>query len=119
VTNAYASFLSETPRSWRRAFLAAALIEGPLALVFLIVFVAPVPVFVGADNPSLFYLGGILHLPSALLFPILDRATTQLMPESAAASLMMSCSVIALSQFFLIAVLVRKPWRRPSNGSVV
>jgi hypothetical protein len=119
VTNAYASFLSETQRSWRRAFLTAALIEGPLALVLLIAFVAPVAVFVGADNPSWFYLGGILHLPSSLLFPILDRVTTQLMPESTAASFITSCSVIALSQFCLIAVLVRKPWRRPSRGSVV
>ena len=94
----------EKRTSWLAACLKAALIEGALVAFFLVGLVAPVPLFSGADNPMWFYLAGLLHLPSSLLFPVLVRPSFH--------GFLFACGVVAFLQFLLLVVLVKKPWRR-------
>jgi len=98
--------------SWLAACLKAALIEGALLAFFLIGFFSPVPMFAGADNQLWFYLAGLLHLPSSLLFTVLYRTEFQLLPGVIVDGFWFACGVVAFMQFLLLVVLVKKPWRR-------
>jgi hypothetical protein len=89
-----------------------------MAAFFLIALYARPPIFSGADNSLLFYLAGLLHLPSSLLFPVLDSAAIQAAPGSGFESMLFPCVIVALLQFLLIAILLRRPWRRRHSGSV-
>jgi len=113
------SLPSEPPRSWSKAFRTAGLFEGSIAAAFLVALFAPVPMFAGADNPLWFYLAGLLHFPSSLLFPVLYDATARYVRDSSIESIAIPCALIALMQFLLIAVLLKKPWRGRSQTHVV
>ena len=104
-----------TRTSWLAACVRAALIEGALAAFFVFSFFVPA----GADNPLWFYLAGLLHLPSSLLFPLLDRPTLQLLPGVVVDGFLFACCVVAFLQFSLLVVLFRKPWSRDAPDTVV
>jgi len=76
-------------------------------VVFLVAFFLPVPMLAGADNPLWFYLAGLFHLPSSLLFPQFYAAAAQWVPESSMLSLLVPCVLVALAQLLLVAVVLR------------
>lgn len=97
-------------RSWRSAFALAAGIElGALALVALI-FASPS----GADNPLPWLLAWLLQFPSSLLVTWLMT----LIPEERnlnPQTMTLYAVVLFVGQTLVLAVWIRKPWRRSSR----
>ena len=71
-----------------------------------------IPAFRGADNPLWFYFAGLLQLSSSLLFVPLFRPTVQLVPGLVVSGFAFAVAVVVALKFLLIALLIRKPWRR-------
>src|SRR5258706_7445656 len=98
--------------SWPTALLRAAVVEGVLFVFLLLGYLNLIPAFRGADNALWFYFAGLLQFPSSLLFVPLSRPTVQLVPGLVVSGFGFAAAVVVVLQFLLMAVLIRKPWRR-------
>ena len=90
--------------SWAAAWLRAALIQGVIVVFLLLGYFNLFPMFRGADNPLWFYVAGLLQFPASLLFILAPRLIVN--------GFEFFALVVVLLQFLLVAVLIRKPWRR-------
>jgi hypothetical protein len=94
--------------SWRRAVLKATYIDGALLFLAIGMLVSPLR----ADNPAGAYAAFVLQFPASLLALPLNRFVVQLFHASESQGFVASAATVAVLQYVLIVLLIRRPWRR-------
>jgi hypothetical protein len=101
--------------TWRRALLKAALSDG--ALLFLSIGMLASPL--GADNPAGAYAAFVLQFPASLLAIPLNHFFVQQFQASESQGFIASAATVAVLQYVLIVVLIRRPWRRVGRSKLI
>jgi len=106
-------------RPWWKCFAIGASIEGVIVLFLASQFFGFVPlVAVGADNPFMGYLALALQLPASLLFiPLLSWAHSIGLSDKS--SMIFASVPIVVAELFLLAILLRGPWRSRRDTTYV
>jgi hypothetical protein len=113
------NLFGDPTRPWWKCFAIAAFIEGAIVLFIASQFFGFGPlVAVGADNPVTMYLAVALQFPMSLLFNSLSRLAHSI-GLSENLSFAFASASIAVTEFLLLAVFLRRPWRKICSATNV
>jgi len=100
--------------SWRRALIQAVCLDAVLLGAALWVFSSST----GADSPLGFYIALVVQFPASLLFQPMLTAVTRL-GASDSTAMTTAAAGVALLEFVILALVLKRPWRSrafPSNN---